>query len=1223
MDANPPVKGIRWYRDGHLISNHFNHTISEAKISDSGVYSCQADNGIAPPVGAQLNSLHGQVVGPASSFFSLMSLASGGASAQDSDQISRAPTLVEAPLHLQVLYPPRVQVKASKSFPLSEGDFFSLNCSVDSSPPAHEFVWTKQDDPTFRRLASQQSPLLDFQSVSASDSGNYTCTAFNRLDLSGHYQQIEKQASGSALVLVRHKPGIAEISLGQAGETELGAKTLIQCRAKPPGYPEPQYKFWKFQGSGNQRLHLNKQAHGSTYTIYSAKADDEAKYGCMATNEMGVSSEADGDLIVNEPPSIIRDSARRDEDARPPGEFPYSITVRATGKPEPKVSWFHRSPVDGRRIELGSLEMQSRFKVETITKTEQNQMRLKYNVVSTLTFKMPLEVDDRGLYTVEFSNGLSRTAIEDFQLHINHAPIPAPRNQPIIAQTQAQGQQQSSGTRTKAGFDLGETVNLTCRVSAYPKPEFLWYANSATESDKPIETNSRYRTSISNPRDDIWESTLTFSQAQQSDYGEYMCVTANHDQQTNRISDSVQILVNLSRKTSPDPPSQLEAVDASQDSITLQWLAGFDGGFAQNQFLVQYALDDGTGQSLSKRFPGSDSSLAVAMASLQQNQLEGEQAANYPRLYDCLTMNPCTINQLLPRQAYSFRVRARNELGASDYSDELRATTRANISSIPRILDASFDSSQNMLYFRIEPGSDYLLNNLNARIEVRTSSSLPLHTSEGQRPAMDQLEVQEMAASQQQQQQAADSSWRFFTVVPIRQERAQAYLNMSNDTEQLRLTLCSRSNESLCGPEFVISKRSATSSFLHDQRGSLLSILMSTLSLIVVMGAFATTVHSCCLSGKNKKAESIERADANIDNKPNANGAPNQLPGINKSSHGSTTSTNSTSANGTNGLQSMDSINGPLGGVGGGGGVSDHSSDHSRQAKLDSMLPPNYNHYADRASIMMEQQQQHQHQQLLQQQQGIIADKLGSPFGLPNGALLGVAGQQQQQQQLSSPMINGTMGHFSYGRAGQVADSQGQQQQPMSLEQQMLDGSMMLGAAYDPDGQQQIWPAQLDDYSNYNALGYATAQQGAQEQVLDPTYATTGSVMMSQQSAAYDNSANSSQFQSYVSAYQQQEQGQQQYQQRTQYQQEMAAAQQQMYGTLTRNGYSGGAIGGEATGKPVHQLAEQQQQHYSTGGTNGLVQPPQLPPPVSQSQVESDYGTTGGRAGRLIREIIV
>lgn len=1207
MDANPPVKSIKWLKDGHFVSYLFNYTIQGARTSDSSVYTCSADNGIAPISAATQNA--GQVLGPSSSLMSLFT----SLSYQSNSQQEKPSTTVEAQLHLQVLYGPMVTVKpagsaSSKLSPLNENDPLTLNCSVDSSPAPFQYIWTKQDDPSFKRI--QTDPLLSFSAILAQDTGNYTCTAYNRLEPSGHPSQvIEKHASSSIQVNVRHKPGLAEIQLGQNGETTYGQKTLIQCSAKPPGYPQPQYNFYKHHGSHSRpsKAALTRSSSGPIYTIHSAKLDDEGKFSCIATNELGHSTEADGDLIVNEPPSIAQDKTKL-EDSQLPNEPNYSILFRAYGKPEPKVTWWHRSPIDGRRQELSIAEMQSRFRIETSTykdQTSHSQLRPRIGVVTTLRFLRPLSIEDRGQYSVEFDNGVLEPAIGRYQLHIFHNP-PLPVIGNGILQAVKTNDQLQPHVKTKAGYDLGETVNLTCRVSAYPQPIFDWYSNDvqvpiASGKESETSVNSRYSQQISNVRDDIWESTLSFRGAQESDYGDYMCVSSNNDQK-GKLSQSIPIIVSLTRKTAPETPGQLEAIESTQDSITLQWIPGFDGGFAQNHFQVQFALEDGSGISLSKRFPQPDLTMYSngGSNSFGDSELDNERTLKDSlRTFECQSSNPCVINQLQSRQSYLFRVRARNELGSSEFSEELRASTRANISQIPRIAEASFDPSHNILHFKIEQGSDYLLTSLNVRIETSGSSS----TTNSNNIA-------------NQHQEAGDQlEWRPQASVPITQEKVQAYLDMLPGVEQMRLTLCSRSNDSLCGPEYVISMRSATSSFLHDQRGLNFSILFATVMLIVVLGGFATTIHACCLSRKNKKASAIERVDSGsliTDNKPSSGGSSNSQ------KNGSTASTNSTSAGadtangiGVNGLQSMDSLmmanGGQMNHLAQLGSSSDHSSDHSRQAKLDLMLPPNYNHYADRASIMQEQQQQQQ-QQYIQ-----------SAYGQANGTLLGVASQR-------SP--NTLLGHsFSYAPNGY---STGNEQQPISFDHHLFSNGLGDPMATDVQQQQQqsVWPMG-DDYTttnNYNnnalinSLAYQQQQPDNQHQSIDPTYGT----LMQHQSGIYDNGANAGQqhFQSYLSDPQR---ASSRSAASSSYQQEIAAAQQQMYGTLTRNNTN---IGPNTAGTSneinqsaslVNQEQSQLVDQYNTiaaaAAANGLAH--------SNPPMESDYGTVGSRSGRLIREIIV
>lgn len=46
VNANPPVRSVRWLKSGQLLSHTSNHTIPSVKPEDSGTYTCIAENGI-------------------------------------------------------------------------------------------------------------------------------------------------------------------------------------------------------------------------------------------------------------------------------------------------------------------------------------------------------------------------------------------------------------------------------------------------------------------------------------------------------------------------------------------------------------------------------------------------------------------------------------------------------------------------------------------------------------------------------------------------------------------------------------------------------------------------------------------------------------------------------------------------------------------------------------------------------------------------------------------------------------------------------------------------------------------------------------------------------------------------------------------------------------------------------------------------------------------------
>lgn len=78
---------------------------------------------------------------------------------------------------LNIFYPPRVSVRASRDTQLAEGEAVTLTCDVDSNPPA-SLSWRKLEKTT-RLLGSQ--PALTVANASPSSAGSYQCTAENEL----------------------------------------------------------------------------------------------------------------------------------------------------------------------------------------------------------------------------------------------------------------------------------------------------------------------------------------------------------------------------------------------------------------------------------------------------------------------------------------------------------------------------------------------------------------------------------------------------------------------------------------------------------------------------------------------------------------------------------------------------------------------------------------------------------------------------------------------------------------------------------------------------------------------------------------------------------------------------------------------------------------------------------------------------------------------------------
>ncbi|XDV16398.1 hypothetical protein PO909_016132, partial [Leuciscus waleckii] len=126
-DSNPPAE-ISWIKGGTVVGSGRIYNISKISSDDSGEYKCKSINE------------HGE---------------------KYSDTVT-----------LNVMYPPRnVSVLINGSGVIVEGDSVTLNCISDSNPPALNFSWFKENEP---------SAVGSGQSFSALQSGRFYCQAHNQ-----------------------------------------------------------------------------------------------------------------------------------------------------------------------------------------------------------------------------------------------------------------------------------------------------------------------------------------------------------------------------------------------------------------------------------------------------------------------------------------------------------------------------------------------------------------------------------------------------------------------------------------------------------------------------------------------------------------------------------------------------------------------------------------------------------------------------------------------------------------------------------------------------------------------------------------------------------------------------------------------------------------------------------------------------------------------------------
>ena len=252
VDAKPAVSGVRWLHSGRGIGRDNSLVLERVSRNDAGIYTCQADNGLA-----------------------LGQLGQGS-------------------LELLVLFGPVIEIDGETK--LQEGDSLDLHCNVDSEPQASVVEWFKIGEPSFHRQGSN----LRISTVSPGNGGEYMCRASIRMQPSNNRASIDRSSNATITVNVMHPPGPSSITVLE-GVAVAGRPTTLQCQPSPRGYPPPVYQWWK--GAGNRETLLGM---GAEYVIQHATSSSEGEYFCQAHNVRGEGAVGALRLEVAEPPRIMK-----------------------------------------------------------------------------------------------------------------------------------------------------------------------------------------------------------------------------------------------------------------------------------------------------------------------------------------------------------------------------------------------------------------------------------------------------------------------------------------------------------------------------------------------------------------------------------------------------------------------------------------------------------------------------------------------------------------------------------------------------------------------------------------------------------------------------------------------------------------------------------------------------------------------------------------------------
>ncbi|KAM7420569.1 hypothetical protein PAMA_015005 [Pampus argenteus] len=215
-----------------------------------------------------------------------------------------------------------------------------------------------------------------------------------------------------------------------------------------------------------------------------------------------------------------------------------------------------------------------------------------------------------GLYQCIVSNGIAHHASADVQLVVQFKP---------------ELQKGAQWRKVASRGDSTTTAEIVCQAEGIPRVDFSWEKNGVLMDF----ANPRYEERTVREGSFHTSTVRVVNVSAALDYAVFSCTARN-----SLGEDKLDIwLISTSH---PDPPSSFRQVSVSHDSVTLEWIPGFDGGLRQ-RFRIRYIWAQSASFLYMDVFPPS--------------------------------VTIFTVTDLQPVTTYNFSVNALNAMGESGYAD--------------------------------------------------------------------------------------------------------------------------------------------------------------------------------------------------------------------------------------------------------------------------------------------------------------------------------------------------------------------------------------------------------------------------------------------------------------------------------------------------------------------------------------------------------------------------